>query len=53
MTAIDDDFRNSIEKLMLFWQGELVNALKRGQNSGLVQMYIELDDTARFIVTVI
>jgi len=53
MTAIDDDFRNSIEKFMLFWQQELVNVLKRGQDSGLVKMDIELDDTARFIITVI
>jgi TetR/AcrR family transcriptional repressor of nem operon len=53
MSPIDESFRQSIEAFFSTWQQALVQALRTGQEKGFVKKDINLDDSARFIITVI
>ncbi|NQZ54178.1 MAG: TetR/AcrR family transcriptional regulator [Piscirickettsiaceae bacterium] len=52
MSPIDEGFRTSIESFMSYWKKEIVEALTRGQNNGVVKKDINLNETAQFIITV-
>ena len=53
MSPIDEGFRISIEEFFSLWQQTIASALKRGQDIALVKQDINLDETARFIITII
>lgn len=53
MSPIDEGFRISIEEFFSLWQQTIASSLKRGQDLALVKQDINLDETARFIITII
>lgn len=52
MSPIDEGFRTSIESFMSLWKEAIIEALTRGQETGVVKKDINLDETAQFIITV-
>ena len=53
MSPIDEGFRIAIEEFFSLWQKTIVSALKRGQDLALVKQDLNLNETARFIITAI
>ncbi|NOQ81377.1 MAG: TetR family transcriptional regulator [Methylophaga sp.] len=53
MSPIDEGFRTAIKSFMSYWQGAIVEALTRGQDNEFIKKDINLNETARFIITII
>jgi AcrR family transcriptional regulator len=50
MSPIDEGFRERIEKFFQYWKASIVEALKTGQEKGIVDISINTDDCAIFIL---
>lgn len=53
MSPIDEGFRERIEKFFQYWQGTMSASLKRGQLQQLVDVEINTDDSALFVIATI
>ena len=53
MSPIDEGFRERIVGMFKFWKGALTDALKKGQQKGIVDLSINTEDSAMFILTII
>lgn len=53
MSALDEEFRQSIETFYKSWQDATAEALKQGQDKGYVIKNVDVNDAAFFIITVI
>jgi len=51
MTAIDDGFKKMIKDFFSYWEDEYAKALKLGQDKGFINKGIDLEATAKFIVS--
>ncbi len=53
MSPIDEGFRARIVGMFKYWKGALSDALKQGQQQGIVDPSINSEDSALFILTII
>lgn len=53
MSPIDEGYRERIEKFFRVWQAAISEALKNGQQQGIVDASINTDDCAMFILAAI
>ena len=53
MSPIDEGFRERIEKFFQCWKSAISEALKNGQKQGLIDISINTDDSAMFILAAI
>ncbi len=53
MSPIDEGFRKRVETFFKFWKTEISQALERGQQQGIVDKSINIDDCAIFILAAI
>jgi AcrR family transcriptional regulator len=53
MSPIDEGFRERIVGMFKLWKGALSDALKKGQQKGIVDPSINTEDSAMFILTII
>ena len=51
MSPIDEGFRNRIQNFFKFWQKAIADALKRGQQQGIVDSAINTENCALFILS--
>jgi len=51
MSPIDEGFRNRIQNFFKFWQKAIADALKRGQQQGIVDSSINTENCALFILS--
>lgn len=50
MSPIDEGFRQRIEKFFQYWKKAIAEALKKGQQQGIVDTSVDTDDCAIFIL---
>ncbi len=53
MSPIDEGFRKRIEGFFQFWQNAAAEALQKGQEKGIVDASVNVQDSALFIIAVI
>lgn len=53
MSPIDEGFRERIERFFQYWQDTLSDSLKRGQQQQIIDLEINTDDSALYIIATI
>ena len=53
MSPIDEGFRKRIEGIFQYWKAALSDVLKKGQQQGIVDLSINIEDSALFILIII